>query len=177
MSLLGATKISAIAFSIVGLTSGGVFGLSYFLQSEDLNPLKWKSSWLKNSVIGPIKQASEFSSESIGIGKSRTNGGYFCRGWIKETGGVVMLKDKDCEEKVKSLWKGNVENQPQMWFRSDRETSAKFFEDKGFIEIGRERRDNPIIREKEGSWNSANGWECKHWENKENEGKIVVICD
>ncbi|CBZ40247.1 hypothetical protein MSUIS_01540 [Mycoplasma suis KI3806] len=108
------------------------------------------------------------------IDKGRTQGGYFCKGWVGNINEKAFEIEKSkCEEKIKNIWKQDLEEQPQLWFRSDRKTVLSFFE--SYLNLSRDK--NHFLRWKEeGEW-ETNGRSCSHKKDINEEGKIVVGCE
>ncbi|ADX97699.1 hypothetical protein [Mycoplasma suis] len=187
MSFFGATKIALLAISIIGSTAGVGGSLSYKLKNKLSEQARIKRSQDKKQRVEAEKQAQTlrqkrkeedpiehkvFKAEAISKGVK--NGNYLCWEWEK---GIhedkTTLDNGKCKEKVQKIWGENSDKQPEKWFRSNPDSAIVFLNNS----LSLSQNKFSILKSKDNNLWETGGFWCKHKEDKENEGMIIVGCD
>ncbi|CBZ40237.1 hypothetical protein MSUIS_01440 [Mycoplasma suis KI3806] len=192
MSFLGASKIVALALSIIGSTFGGGAGFSYVLKNKNNSEMRKKRNLerqererlraLMEEERAKAKKEvtlNEIADLNSGLKaeaflKGMTDGTYRCWQWSKSIHeSPEVLGEPQCQQKIQEALGEDLANKPEKWFRSNLETAIAFFE-KHFKPVVNKYH---VSREKkEGGWETKD-LKCKYTEDIQDKRKVVVRCD
>ncbi|ADX97757.1 hypothetical protein [Mycoplasma suis] len=151
------------------LTAGGGYGaLSYFgKEIKAQEEVKTIYDWFKDEV----KNNPKISFAQYISKQEQLQASSICGRWID--GKAELLKPKECEKLAKQKWGEKLENQPEVWFKSNdsslEHAISNYFENEQQSLL-------PLLKKTSSGW-TYGSLECKREEHKDLEGNIQVNCN